>query len=251
MKIVASTRLGKAERAKNTARVFISNDREVYTHAETAPLETEQKSNLLVVISSDKGLCGSIHSQIAKAARLRAAELEGQPIDIVAIGDKVKAQLNRTHAENLVLAFNGIGKETPTFSDAALISDEILKLGKEYSNVEIFYNKFATSVSFEPTKASIYDAKSIEESPALSQYELDQDAKVPETLAEYSLANAIYAGLADGYAAEVSARRNAMDNASKNAGDMISKYSILYNRTRQAVITNELVDIITGASSLD
>lgn len=250
MKIVASTRLNKAERAKNTARVYDKADREVYEHAETAAIETEEKKNLLIVVSSDKGLCGSIHSSIAKAARRRIGELDGN-VDIVAVGDKVRTQLNRTHPQNLVLAFNGIGKETPTFTDAALISDEIFQLNKKYSSVEIFFNRFVTGVSFEPTLKPLFDAESIEQSPALSQYEVDQDAKVPETLSEFSLANAIYTSLADGYASEVSARRNAMDNASKNAGDMITKYSILYNRTRQAVITNELVDIITGASSLD
>lgn len=250
MKIVASTRLNKAERAKNSARAYSVADREVYTHAETAPIESEEKSNLLIVCSSDKGLCGSIHSQIAKAARNRINELGGS-VDIVAVGDKVRTQLNRTHPNNLTLAFNGIGKETPTFAECALISDEIFKLQKSYTNVEILYNKPVSSLSFEPTAAPVFDAESIAESPALSQYEVDEDAKVPATLSEFSLANALYAALADGYSAEVSARRNAMDNASKNAGDMISKFSILYNRTRQAVITNELVDIVTGASSLD
>ncbi|CCH46302.1 ATP synthase gamma chain [Wickerhamomyces ciferrii] len=250
MKIVASTRLSKAERAKNTARVYDAADREVYKHAETAAVESEQPKNLLIVVSSDKGLCGSIHSSIAKATRKRIAELNNN-VDVVAIGDKVRTQLNRTNADNLVLAFNGVGKETPTFTDAALISDEIYQLSDKYSNVEIFYNKFVSGVSFEPTIKPLFDAEAIEQSPALSQYETDQDAKVPETLSEFSLANAIYTSLADGYASEVSARRNAMDNASKNAGDMITRYSILYNRTRQAVITNELVDIITGASSLD
>jgi F-type H+-transporting ATPase subunit gamma len=250
MKIVASTRLGKAERAKNTARVYGAADQEVYKHAETAPVESEETQSLLIVCSSDKGLCGSIHSQIAKAARIRVNELDGK-VDIIAVGDKIKTQLNRTHASKMVLAFNGIGKEAPTFNESALIADEIYQLGKKYSSVEIFYNKFVSGVAFEPTKTPVFDAESIEQSPALSQYEVDQDAKVPETLSEFSLANGIYAALADGYASEVSARRNAMDNASKNAGDMITKYSILYNRTRQAVITNELVDIITGASSLD
>lgn len=75
--------------------------------------------------------------------------------------------------------------------------------------------------------------------------------RYPVTFFEYTLANQIMTAMAEGYAAEISARRNAMDNASKNAGDMINRYSILYNRTRQAVITNELVDIITGASSLE
>lgn len=252
MKIVASTRLGKAERAKNSARIYGAADQEVYTHAETAPVASEdsEANTLLIVCSSDKGLCGSIHSQIAKAARARISELDGK-VDIVAIGDKTRTQLTRTHGDKLILAFNGIGKETPTFGDSALIADEIYQLGKKYTNIEIFYNKFVSGVSFEPTKTPLFDAGSIEQSPALSQYEVDQDANVPETLSEFSLANGIYAALADGYASEVSARRNAMDNASNNAGDMISKYSILYNRTRQAVITNELVDIITGASSLD
>jgi len=250
MKIVASTRLSKAERAKNSARVYDQADREVYGHAETAPVESEEARNLLIVVSSDKGLCGSIHSSIAKAARKRIAELDGK-VDVIAVGDKIRTQLNRTNADNLVLAFNGIGKEPPTFTESALISDEIFKLNKKYSSYEIFYNKFVSGVSFEPTIKPLYDSASIEQSPALSQYEIDQDAKVPETLSEFSLANAIYTSLADGYASEISARRNAMDNASKNAGDMITKYSILYNRTRQAVITNELVDIITGASSLD
>lgn len=250
MKIVASTRLNKAERAKNTARVYSAADREVYTHAETAPIVEEVKKNLLIVVSSDKGLCGSIHSQVAKAARNRFAELDGST-DIVAIGDKVRAQLSRTHLQNLVLAFNGIGKETPSFNESALIADQISQLQTKYSNVEIIYNKYITAVSFAPTSAALYDAASIEQSPGLSQYELDEEATVSDSLAEFSLANGIYAALADGYASEVSARRNAMDNASKNAGDMIGKYSILYNRTRQAVITNELVDIITGASSLD
>lgn len=250
MKIVASTRLAKAERVKNTARLYNSADKEVYTHAETVPVEAEEKKTLLILASSDKGLCGSIHSQLAKATRNRAAELNDK-VDIVAIGDKSKAQMQRSHAENLVLAFNGIGKEAPTFHEAALISDEISKLGKNYTNIEIFHNKFVSGVSFEPVSHPIFDAAAIEESPALSQYEVDEDATVSVDLSEFSLANAIFAALADGYAAEVSARRNAMDNASKNAGDMITKYSILYNRTRQAVITNELVDIITGASSLD
>ncbi len=250
MKIVASTRLSKAERAKNTARVYDQADREVYKNAETAAIESEEARSLLIVVSSDKGLCGSIHSSIAKAARKRIAELDGK-VDVIAVGDKVRTQLNRTHPDNLVLAFNGIGKEPPTFTESALISDEIFKLNKQYSSYEIFYNRFVSGVSFEPTIKPLYDPASIEQSPALSQYEIDQDAKVPETLSEFSLANAIYTSLADGYASEVSARRNAMDNASKNAGDMITRYSILYNRTRQAVITNELVDIITGASSLD
>ncbi|ODV83251.1 hypothetical protein CANARDRAFT_30189 [[Candida] arabinofermentans NRRL YB-2248] len=247
MKVVASSRLGKAQRAMIGSRSFHEGDLDFFAAAETAaPAEPEKV--LIIAVSSDKGLCGSIHSQMAKAARLKLAEYPGA--DLVTIGDKVKVQLLRTHPELLKLSFNGVGKEAPTFTEASLISDEILKLG-EYAKVEILYNKFISGVSFEPTAFPAYSPEAIEASEKLSVFEIDEDSSIPQSFSQFSFANSILSAMAEGYAAEISARRNAMDNASKNAGDMITKYSILYNRTRQAVITNELVDIITGASSLD
>ena len=252
MKIVASTRLSKAQKAMASSRVFNETDKEFLSNAEPKPIEEEASKSddktLLIVVSSDKGLCGSIHSQVSKAARKRTEELNGN-VDIVCIGDKVKAQILRTYADKVKLAFNGVGKEEPNFTEVALIADEIAKLGK-YENVEILYNKFVSGVSFEPSKFAIYAADAIANSPGLSKYELENE-EITSDVAQFSLANNLLTAMAEGYASEVSARRNAMDNASKNAGDMINSYSILYNRTRQAVITNELVDIITGASSLD
>ncbi len=252
MKIVASTRLSKAQKAMASSRVFNETDKEFLSNAEPKPIEEEASKSddktLLIVVSSDKGLCGSIHSQVSKAARKRTEELNGN-VDIVCIGDKVKAQILRTYADKVKLAFNGVGKEEPNFTEVALIADEIAKLGN-YENVEILYNKFVSGVSFEPSKFSIYAADAIANSPGLSKYELENE-EITSDVAQFSLANNLLTAMAEGYASEVSARRNAMDNASKNAGDMINSYSILYNRTRQAVITNELVDIITGASSLD
>ncbi|KAK6458919.1 ATPase, F1 complex, gamma subunit domain-containing protein [Scheffersomyces xylosifermentans] len=246
MKIVASTRLNKAQRAMAASRVFNESDAEFYANAE--PETPEADKTLLIVVSSDKGLCGSIHSQVAKAARRRSEELKGA-VDIVTIGDKVKQQLLRTHGDKVKLAFNGVGKEAPNFYEVSLIADEINKLGK-YENTEVLYNKFVSGVAFEPTTFGLVGAEAIEKAPGLSKYELESE-DTSEVFAEFSLANSILTAQAEGYASEISARRNAMDNASKNAGDMINSYSILYNRTRQAVITNELVDIITGASSLD
>ncbi|KAI5951081.1 ATP3 [Candida jiufengensis] len=259
MKIVASTRLNKAQRAMQASRVF--NESEADFNENTDPKEAEQafekeetkenakpEKTLLIVVSSDKGLCGSIHSQLAKASRKRIAELNGN-VDIVAIGDKVRAQLHRSNPNDIVLAFNGVGKQEPNFTEVALIADEIAKLG-HYDNVEIIYNKFVSGVSFEPSTFNIYAADIIANSPGINKYELEGEDPV-QTLSEFSLANNLLTAMAEGYASEISARRNAMDNASKNAGDMINSYSILYNRTRQAVITNELVDIITGASSLE
>lgn len=259
MKIVASTRLNKAQRAMQSSRVFNESEKDFNENAdpkdavkfqqeEGAAASSTPQNTLLIVVSSDKGLCGSIHSQLSKAARKRFEELNGN-VDIVAVGDKVKVQLSRTHADKLKLAFNGIGKEAPNFTEVALIADEIAKLG-QYENVEILYNKFVSGVSFEPSTFAVYSADIIESAPGVNKYEFEGEDPV-KSLAEFSLANNLLAAMAEGYASEISARRNAMDNASKNAGDMINSYSILYNRTRQAVITNELVDIITGASSLE
>nr|UJH94650.1 Atp3 [Starmerella bombicola] len=247
MMIVASTRMSKAQRAMQRSRVYESAAGTVFEKSEAKPLENPEKS-LLIVLTSDKGLCGSIHTQIARRAR---AYLEENPnTDIVIVGDKSKAQLQRTNADKIKLSFAGPGKEAPTFNEAALIADEIEGLGVKYDNVKLLFNRFASSVSFDPTFLDVYTSRATEEAPKINQYEIEDD-NVPKHFSEFSLANYILFALSEGHAAEISARRNAMDNASKNANDMITKYSILYNRTRQAVITNELVDIITGASSLE
>ncbi|RLV91620.1 ATP synthase subunit gamma mitochondrial [Spathaspora sp. JA1] len=246
MKVVASTRLNKAQRAMTASRVFHKSEVEFLEN--TQPEKNAEEKTLLVVVSSDKGLCGSIHSQISKYARRRITELNGNA-DVVAIGDKVRQQLLRTHADNVKLAFNGIGKEAPNFHEVALMVDEIQKLGK-YENIEVLYNRFTSGVAFEPSTFDAFTASAIESAQGLNKYDLESE-DVSSTAAEFGLANSLLSAMAEGYASEISARRNAMDNASNNAGDMINKYTILYNRSRQAVITNELVDIITGASSLD
>lgn len=246
MKIVASTRLGKAQRAMAVSRVYGKAGNQVFESAETVfPEEAPKK--LVIAMSSDKGLCGSIHTQLARAVRRHLVEYP--EADVVAIGDKTKVQISRTNPDSLILSVSGIGKEAPTFTEASAIADQIISLGNEYDSVEVFYNRFVSGVSFEPSFFPSFTSAAIEASPKIGAYEIEED--VLSNLAEYSLANHILWGLCEGHAAEISARRNAMENASKNASDMIGRYSILYNRTRQAVITNELVDIITGASSLD
>ncbi|GMM49767.1 F1F0 ATP synthase subunit gamma [Starmerella bacillaris] len=246
MMIVASTRMSKAERAMQNSRVYEGAASILAKKAEAA-VSADPSKTLLVVMTSDKGLCGSIHSQVARRARQYLSE--NSNVDLVVIGDKSKAQLQRTNAAEIKLSFSGVGKEAPTYGEAALIADEIEKLG-DYDNIKLLYNKFVTGVSFEPTILDVYTAKELQAAPKVGQFEIE-DENVPKDFSEFTLASQILYGLSEGHAAEISARRNAMDNASKNANDMINKYSILYNRTRQAVITNELVDIITGASSLE
>ncbi|EMC94986.1 hypothetical protein BAUCODRAFT_34986 [Baudoinia panamericana UAMH 10762] len=245
MKIVASTKLTRAQRAMTESRSYGQTSNKVFEEAETKPSEEAGKT-LLVVCSSDKGLCGGIHSGMTRATRRLMNEHPGD-YDICVLGEKCKAQLSRSNAKELILSFAGVGKDVPTFADAQAIADQISLLPTDYASIKIMYNKFINAQSYEPTVVEAYSEEAIAASPNFAAFEIDDE--VLANLREYALANSIFWALAEGHACEQSARRNAMDNASKNAGDMISKFTILFNRTRQAVITNELVDIITGASA--
>merc|ERR1711939_548839 len=230
MKIVASTKLTRAQRAMNESRTYGQTSNTVYDEAETKAMEGENQKKLLVVCSSDKGLCGGIHSGLTRAVR-RLMNEEPADYDLVILGEKCKAQLSRGNAKQISLTFTNIGKDIPTFADAQAIADQISLLSQAY----------------EPTVIPAYSEEAVTQSPNFSSFEVDQE--VLANLQEYSLANSLFWALAEGHACEQSARCNAMDNASKNAGDMIDRYQILFNRTRQAVITGELVEIITGAAA--
>jgi len=151
--------------------------------------------------------------------------------------------------DDLALAFNQIGRRVPTFADALAIADKIEESGIEYDKVKLVYNRFVSVIAYEATFITVYPPKALELAPAWAAYEVESEELVAD-LSSFALANTIYAGLVEGYASEISARRNAMDNASKNAEEMITKLQMQFNRMRQATITNELVDIITGASAL-
>lgn len=156
MKIVASTKLTRAQRAMNTSRKYGQTSNEVYQSAETKALDTEDKKTLIVVCSSDKGLCGGIHSSLARYVRRLAAE---ENFDLVIVGEKAKAQLSRTNAKSIQLSFAGIGKDVPTFADAQAIADQIVQLPTEYTDIKILYNSFLNAQSYE---ASIIEAFSEE-----------------------------------------------------------------------------------------
>ncbi|OJD27254.1 ATP synthase F1, gamma subunit [Blastomyces percursus] len=243
MKIVASTRLNKAQRAMTDSRAYGQTSNAVFENAETKPLE--DKKTLFVVASSDKGLCGGIHSGLSKATRRMV--LDQPNADIVVLGDKAKGQLARTNEKDMVLSFANVGKDIPTFAEAQAIADQISQLPTDYASVKIIYNKFVNAQTYEPVVVEAYSEEAITQSPNISAFEIDDEALA--NLREYALANSLFWALAEGHACEISARRNAMDNASKNAGDMIQRFQILYNRQRQAAITGELVEIITGATA--
>ncbi|KAF8456227.1 ATPase, F1 complex, gamma subunit domain-containing protein, partial [Terfezia claveryi] len=243
MKIVASTKLARAQKAMSDSRTYGQNSNTVFEKAETKPLESGK--TLLIVASSDKGLCGGIHSQLTKATRRRLSK--DPNVDIVILGEKVKAPLARASARNIKLSFSNVGKNIPTFMEAQAIADQITQLDTQYDNVEIIYNAFRSAISYEPDAIPAFSEDVFKNSANFSAFEIE-DEQLPN-FREFALANTIYWALAEGHACEQSARRNAMDNASKNAGEMINKFQILFNRTRQAVITGELVEIITGAAA--
>ncbi|KAL9632159.1 MAG: hypothetical protein Q9164_005494 [Protoblastenia rupestris] len=245
MKIVASTKLTRAQKAMTESRSYGQTSNTVFEKAETKPVEDKDKKTLIIVCSSDKGLCGGIHSGLTKATRRMMEERPNA--EIVVVGEKSKAQLGRSTGKHIKLSFAGVGKDVPTFADAQAIADQISLLPEDYGDIQIIYNKFINAQSYEATPIEAFSEEAIKNSPNFSAFEIDDE--VLANLREYALANSLFWALAEGHACEQSARRNAMDNASKNAGDMISKFSILYNRTRQAVITGELVEIITGASA--
>lgn len=115
-------------------------------------------------MTSDKGLCGSIHSQLARATRTRIAEHPNT--DVIAVGDKVKGQIARAYPENIVGSFASVGKDSPTFTEAAAIADTIVSLGTEYDSIEILYNKFVSGVAFEPASIPVFTTSAFEASPS-------------------------------------------------------------------------------------
>ncbi|KAJ2928466.1 hypothetical protein H1R20_g8632, partial [Candolleomyces eurysporus] len=254
MKMIASTKLAKAQRAMNAGKEYGLANAEVFEHAN----DKAGGNKLFIVVSSDKGLCGGIHSSVSKALRRALANDAESPLEndksvdpaspVAVIGDKSKNQLVRNFGSNFSITFNQIGRDIPTFADAAAVADLITKSGVKYDSVVLVYNKFVSAISYAPAAMIVKGEEALKESDSFKAYENEDDAT--KDLAEFSLANAIYATLVEGHACEQSARRNAMDNASKNATDMIASLQMQYNRGRQAAITNELVDIITGASAL-
>jgi F-type H+-transporting ATPase subunit gamma len=159
MKIVASTKLSRAQKAMTESRSYGQSSNTVFENAETKAVEGK---TLIVVCSSDKGLCGGIHSGLSKATRRM---LETMPdTDVAIIGEKSKAQLNRSSAKNIVLSFAGIGKDIPTFADAQAIADQIALLPTDYSSIKILYNKFLNASSYEPVSIEAFSEESIQNS---------------------------------------------------------------------------------------
>ena len=164
MKIVASTKLTRAQKAMAESRSYGQTSNTVFEKAETKPVEGDSKKSLVIVCSSDKGLCGGVHSGLTKATR---RILEERPnTDVVVIGEKSKSQLARTYGKNIKLSFAGIGKDVPTFSDAQAIADQVSLLPEDYGDVQVLYNKFINATSYEPVPIEAFSEEAILKSGA-------------------------------------------------------------------------------------
>jgi len=250
MKMVSAAKYARAERDLKQARPYGAGATGFYKAVDVAPPEV-QKNTLIIAISSDRGLCGAVHSSVAKKIRFFMADHPelASGVKIICVGDKVRGILQRLFAPNILMSFNDFGKKPPVFDDATAVANAVLDSGFEFDSGQLLYNKFKSVVSYETTDYPIFSLESLTNAPNLTTYD-SIDAEVLRSYQEYSLASLIYYAMKENACSEQSARMTAMDGASKNAGEMIDKLTLTFNRTRQAVITKELIEIISGAAAL-
>merc|ERR1712168_399633 len=248
MKIVSAAKFNRAERELRQARPYGHGAAAFYESAEVTQDE-KKPVHLIVSMSSDRGLCGGIHSNIFKAIRAAVPEKPaGTEVKIIAVGDKQKGLLSRLFSDKILMHFIDIGKKPPVFGDAAAVAQAIIET--EFDHGELYYNRFKTVVSYDTTKMPLFTKESVSGAEKITLYDsIDDD--VLQSYNEFALANLVFFALREGSASELSSRMTAMDAASKNAGEMIDKLTLLFNRKRQAVITSELCEIIAGAAALD
>lgn len=245
--MVSAAKFARAERELKPARPYGEASKGFYEKAEVEAPEGAPR-HLYIAMSSDRGLCGGIHSAVVKAIR---AEILKQPENchIVCIGDKSRSMFQKTHKNNIIMSVNEVGKKSAVFSDAARIAQAIFESGVTYDTGTIFYNHFRTVVSYKTTPLPIFSPETVSNAKKLGVYD-SLDAEVMASYMEYSLASLLYYAMKEGATSEQSSRMTSMDNATSNAGEMVYKLTMTYNRTRQAVITRELIEIISGAAAL-
>ena len=267
MQMVAAAKLRRAQEAAEMARPYTEKFNDVMSglaasvgDSPTAPAllrgTGDDKTHLLVVMTAERGLCGGFNSSIVKLAKQHASRLlgEGKTVKILTVGKKGREQLKRDFAEYAVGHVDLSEVKRVGYENAQSIARDLLTRfgGGEFDICTIFYSRFETVISQVPTAQQIIPAKFDADAPAASAL-YDYEPSEEEILADLlprGVAVQIFAALLENAASEQGARMSAMDNATRNAGDMIEDLTIEYNRSRQAVITNELIEIISGAEAL-
>ena len=268
MQMVAAAKLRRAQEAAEASRPYSERFNSVLASlaasvgsAEGAPLllsgTGKQDVHLLVVMTAERGLCGGFNSNIAKLAKNHAAELisAGKQIKVITVGKKGRDALKRELGDYFIEHVDLSEFKSIKYLNAQSIARGILARfdDNEYDVATIFYSKFVNVVSQIPTAQQIIPASFDEDSSSANQtvydYEPDEETILADLLPR-GVATQIFSALLENGASEQGARMSAMDNATRNAGEMIDKLTIEFNRSRQAVITNELIEIISGAEAL-
>ncbi|NCX59268.1 MAG: F0F1 ATP synthase subunit gamma [Rhodobacteraceae bacterium] len=268
MQMVAAAKLRRAQEAAEASRPYSERFNSVLASlaasvgsAEGAPLllrgTGKQDVHLLVVMTAERGLCGGFNSNIAKLAKNHAAELisAGKQVKVITVGKKGRDALKRELGGYFIEHVDLSEFKSIKYLNAQSIAKGILARfdDNEYDVATIFYSKFVNVVSQIPTAQQIIPAIFDEDSSSANQtvydYEPDEETILADLLPR-GVATQIFSALLENGASEQGARMSAMDNATRNAGEMIDKLTIEFNRSRQAVITNELIEIISGAEAL-
>lgn len=251
MKMVSAAKFARAEKALRAVR-SMGPASTALVQKSGIEIDNEAEQQLTVMISSDRGLCGAIHSGVAKHVKaVDAAFPDNVTHKMVSVGDKTRGLMARTHGDQILLAANEFGRLPPTFSEASLVASQVLGSGFEFTNGRLVYNHFRNAASYECREIPLVNAKTFEGKAELDEYDGGCETEVIESYCEFSMASNIFYGMLEQQSSEQSARMTAMENATNNANDQIESLQILYNRTRQAKITTELIEIISGAAALD
>ena len=268
MQMVAAAKLRRAQDAAEASRPYSERFNAVLAslaasvgNSENAPIllkgTGKQAVHLLIVMTAERGLCGGFNSNIAKLARSHAARLkeDGNQVKIITVGKKGRDALKRDLGDYFVEHVDLSEFKSIKYVNAQAIAKALLARfdNNEFDVATIFYSKFVNVVSQIPTEQqiipAIFEDQSLASDTAVYDYEPDEETILADLLPR-GVATQIFAALLENGASEQGARMSAMDNATRNAGDMIDKLTIEFNRSRQAVITNELIEIISGAEAL-
>ena len=268
MQMVAAAKLRRAQESAEASRPYTERFNSVLgslavsvSGLESAPKLLRgtggDQTHLLVVMTAERGLCGGFNSNIAKLAKKHAQDLlgAGKVVKILTVGKKGRDNLKRDFGENLISHVDLSQVKRVGYLDAQSIAKDVLtRFDKsEFDVATLFFSKFQNVVSQIPTAQQIipasYESDPADEISMFYEYEPDERTILANLLPR-GVAAQFFAALLENGASEQGARMSAMDNATRNAGDMIDKLTIEFNRSRQAVITNELIEIISGAEAL-
>ena len=269
MKMVAAAKLRKAQESAEKGRPYsqkmqniILNLTKSINDPQNAPKllvgTGQDKTYLCVVLSADRGLCGGFNSNICKLAKTNFKKIlsEGKELKIIAVGIKGLDQIRREYGEYIIKKFSFKDKKKITFSEAEIIGNEIIKLfeEKQFDKCILFYNNFKNVITQIPQAQQIIPAeqntvKQTEDNLLSYEFEPEED-EILEDLLPKNISTQVFKAFLENAASEQGSRMTAMDNATRNAGDLVDKLTINYNRSRQASITKELIEIISGAESL-